>query len=107
MQAVMWFDYVCPWAYLGRDRTELMREMGVEVTVLPYELHPEIPKDGVVVRPGGRLSRVFDHIGEECHELGIPFVPPVRSRNSRLALESVEVVRTTSPDAYPALDAAL
>jgi predicted DsbA family dithiol-disulfide isomerase len=107
VQALMWFDYVCPWAYLGRDRTRLMRDLGVEVTVLPYELHPEIPKDGLPVRPGGRLSGVFDHIGAECLELGIPFVPPVRSRNSRLALEAVEVVRVRWPTSYAALDTLL
>ncbi|MBI2704601.1 MAG: DsbA family protein [Actinobacteria bacterium] len=107
MHALMWFDYVCPWAYLGRDRTQLMRDLGVDVTVLPYELHPEIPKAGIAVRPGGRLSRVFDHIGAECETLGIPFVAPARSRNSRLALEAVEVVRANWPENYLALDAAL
>jgi predicted DsbA family dithiol-disulfide isomerase len=107
VQALMWFDFVCPWAYLGRDRTRLMRDLGVEVTVLPYELHPEIPREGVPVRPGGRLERVFQHIGAECAELGIPFVPPAVSRSSRLALETVEVVRREAPDAYPALDEAL
>src|SRR4051794_1025524 len=39
MQAVMWFDYVCPWAYLGRDRTAVMRSLGVDVVVRPFELH--------------------------------------------------------------------
>src|SRR5947209_18121880 len=47
MQAVMWFDYVCPWAYLGRDRTTVMRSLGVDVVVRPFELHPEIPREGV------------------------------------------------------------
>jgi predicted DsbA family dithiol-disulfide isomerase len=107
MHAEMWFDYVCPWAYLGRDRTALMRELGVEVTVRPYELHPEIPKEGATVREGGRLARVFEHVGQECHDLGIPFTPPTRSRNSRLALEAVEVVRATWSDAHEPLDAAL
>jgi predicted DsbA family dithiol-disulfide isomerase len=104
MQAVMWFDYVCPWAYLGRDRTALMRDLGVDVTVRPFELHPEIPREGVEVRPGGRLDRVFQLIGAECAELGIPFAPPARSRNSRLALETTEVVRAGWPDSYDALD---
>jgi predicted DsbA family dithiol-disulfide isomerase len=103
----MWFDYVCPWAYLGRDRTRLMRELGVDVEVRPYELHPEIPREGVEVRPGGRLDRVFGIIGAECEALGIPFVAPVRSRSSRLALETTEVVRAGWPDAYDALDRGL
>lgn len=103
----MWFDYVCPWAYLGRDRTALMRALGVSVTVRPFELHPEIPKEGAPVRPGGRLATVLARIGAECDELGIAFRPPTVSRNSRLALEAVEVVRASWPDAYAPLDAAL
>src|SRR4051794_35519593 len=55
MEATAWSDYLCPWAYLGRDRTRLMRDLGVTVTVQAYELHPEIPAEGVAVRPGGRL----------------------------------------------------
>lgn len=107
MHAVLWSDYICPWAYLGRDRTALLRSLGVEVTVLPFELHPEIPPEGTPVRPGGRLSRVFDLIGAECEELGIPFNAPTRSPNSRFALETAEVVRLHAPDAFPTLDAAL
>jgi predicted DsbA family dithiol-disulfide isomerase len=104
MKAVMWFDYVCPWAYLGRDRTALMRSLGVEVTVRPFELHPEIPREGVEVRPGGRLDRVFQLIGDECSTVGIPFVAPTRNHNSRLALETTEVVRSRWPDSYDRLD---
>ena len=73
MRATAWSDYLCPWAYLGRDRTRLMRDLGVEITQLPYELHPEVPPEGTEIRAGGRLSRVLDVIGAECDELGIPF----------------------------------
>ena len=38
---------------------------------------------------------------------GIPFVAPTMSRNSRLALEVVEVVRSRWPAAYDDLDGAL
>ena len=107
MPALMWSDYVCPWAYLGRDRTALMRDLGVEVTVLPYELHPEIPTGGVPVRPGSRLARVFERIGAECDELGIPFTAPTRSPNTRYALETSEVVRLHHPDAFAPFDASL
>jgi predicted DsbA family dithiol-disulfide isomerase len=107
MTATAWSDYVCPWAYLGRDRTALMRDLGVEVTVLPYELHPEIPPEGVEVRPGGRLARVFATIGAECDQLGIEFTPPRRSPNTHHVLEVAEVVRVHAPEAYPAFDRSL
>jgi predicted DsbA family dithiol-disulfide isomerase len=107
MTATAWSDYVCPWAYLGRDRTALIRGLGVEVTVLPYELHPEIPAGGVAVRPGGRLDRVFATIGAECDQLGIPFQAPRRSPNTHHALEVSEVVRIHAPEVWDAFDEAL
>ena len=107
MQALVWSDYICPWAYLGRDRTALLRSLGVEVTTQPYELHPELPPEGRTARPDGRLARVYESIGEECADVGMPFRPPVLVPNSRRALETAEVVRAIAPEAFVALDAAL
>jgi predicted DsbA family dithiol-disulfide isomerase len=104
VEATAWSDYLCPWAYLGRDRTALMRSLGVEVTVQAYELHPEIPAGGVAVRPGGRLDHVFGAIGAECHELGIEFVAPRRSPNTHHVLETAEVIRLHVPEAFAAFD---
>lgn len=106
MDAIAWSDYLCPWAYLGRDRTALMRDLGVGVTVQAFELHPEIPPEGVAVRPGGRLTGVFALIGAECAELGIEFTPPARSPNTRAVLETAEVVRLHAPDSFAAFDEA-
>lgn len=102
-----WNDYVCPWAYLGRDRTALMRDLGVTVVQLPYELHPEIPAGGRAVRPGGRLDQVLTSIGAECDALGIPFRAPRRMPNTHHVLEVSEVVRLHEPAAFTAFDAAL
>lgn len=107
MEAVGWSDYICPWAYLGRDRTRLLRELGLSVTVLPFELHPEIPPAGRENRRGGRLDRVFDIVAAECAELGIPFARPARTPNSRRALETSEIVRLRRPDAFARVDEGL
>src|SRR3954447_16812739 len=68
VHVTMWSDYICPWAYLGRDRTDLLRSLGVDVTSRPYELHPELPPEGRTMRPGGRLAAVYESIGRECAE---------------------------------------
>lgn len=107
MHARWWNDYLCPWAYLGRDRAALMRDLGVELTQLPYELHPEIPPDGRAVRPGGRLAAVFTHIGNECDELGIPFRPPARIPNTHHVLQLTEIIRLHAPDSFAAVDEAI
>jgi predicted DsbA family dithiol-disulfide isomerase len=105
--ATVWSDYICPWCYLGHDRTSLMRELGVEVTSRPFELHPETPATGYRVRPGGRLSQVFDRVAAECDELGLPFRAPTVVPNSRRALATAEAVRVGWPEAFAALDQTL
>jgi predicted DsbA family dithiol-disulfide isomerase len=107
VQATNWSDYICPWAYLGRDRTALLRSLDVAVTTLPYELHPDLPPQGRRVRPGGRLGQVYDAIANECAEVGLAFRPPEHVPNSRRALETAEVVRAVEPAAFDAIDEAL
>lgn len=45
-------DVVCPWCYLGKARLEqaidmVKDDLNVKVTWRPYQLNPEIPKEGV------------------------------------------------------------
>ena len=107
IQAVVWSDYLCPWCYLGRDRTALLESLGVTVTPLPYDLHPELPPVGRRVSPTGRLAEVHARIGAECAAVGLPFNPPEHIPSTRLALSAGEVVRGRRPEAFAALDAAL
>jgi predicted DsbA family dithiol-disulfide isomerase len=106
MQAVLWRDYLCPWCYLGQDRTRVLEGLGVTVTPQAYELHPEIPVEGRAVRPSGRFASVLAHIAAECEAVGLPFRPPTRISSTRRALEVSEVVRAVAPDAFATVDAA-
>jgi predicted DsbA family dithiol-disulfide isomerase len=107
VEALLWSDYLCPWCYLGRASSDVLESLDVTITRLPFELHPDVPVQGRVVRPGGRLAAVLDHIGAECAALGMPFRPPVRIPRTRRALEAAELVRTRWPGAFVALDASL
>lgn len=110
MHALLWSDYICPWCYVAQDRTALLGALGVQVEHLPYELHPEIPREGRdlrAARPGGRSDTLYSRIEAECAEVGLPFRRPTRVPNSRLALEVAEHVRLHQPAAFDALDAAL
>lgn len=104
MRALLWRDYLCPWCYLGRDRSRLMESLGVDVVPLGYELHPEVPIDGRAIRPGGRLDQVLDHVAAECEAAGLPMRKPTRSPNTRRALEIAEILRVTSADSFAAYD---
>src|SRR5262245_46393494 len=101
MLAVLWSDYICPWCYLGQDRTALLRSLGVTVTSRPFELHPEIPVGGMP------LNRRYSRIAAACAEADMPFNPPAFVPNSRRALMTAECVRLNAPDAFDALDRAL
>jgi predicted DsbA family dithiol-disulfide isomerase len=107
VRAIVWSDYCCPWCYLALDREALLEDLGVEVMVLPYELHPETPSEGVAIRPNGRRAEVFERVGAECEAVGLPFRLPARSPNTRAVLEVAEVVRRTEPAAFPALHRSL
>jgi predicted DsbA family dithiol-disulfide isomerase len=107
VRVTVWSDYVCPWCYLALDREALLEDMGLEVVVLPFELHPEIPPGGAALRPGGRTAAVFDRVGAECESAGLPFRRPDRTPNSRDVLAAAEHVRRTAPKAFPALHRSL
>lgn len=106
MQAILWRDYLCPWCYLGRDRTALLESLGVTVDARSYELHPEIPAEGRAVRRDGRFAAVLARIGAEADEVGLPLRVPTRLANTRMALETAELVRTGWPEAFAAVDTA-
>lgn len=89
MDAICWSDYLCPWCYVGTDRSALLRSMGVRVTTLPFELHPTIPVGGAVLpRPPRWVA-----IAAEAEDVGLPFDPPDRLPNTRRLLEISEWVR--------------
>ncbi|HEX6211697.1 MAG TPA: DsbA family protein [Methylomirabilota bacterium] len=102
MDAVVWSDYICPWCYVGLDRTALLERRGVRVRPQPFELHPELPPEGVSlasIRPGGRTAALYERIEAECEELGLAFRRPLRIPRSRQALETAVVVEQQSPAA--------
>ena len=105
MEAIVWSDYVCPWAYLRQDRTAILLGLGVAVTQLPYELHPETPLRGMAMSE--RAQTRFTQIYAAMDEAAMPFVAPARTPNSRLALEVSEVVRLRAPGTFRPLSASL
>jgi predicted DsbA family dithiol-disulfide isomerase len=101
MRAQLWSDYICPWCYLGQDRTALLRSLGITVVARPYELHPRIPAEGIP------SERRYSRIAAACEEVGLPFNPPKVVPNSRRALVAAEAVRVNAPASFDDLDRAL
>ena len=79
-------DVVCPWCYLGKARLEqaidmVKDELNVHVTWRPYQLNPDIPKEGVdhhaylAAKLGGaeRVKKAHEMLTGLGHEAGINY----------------------------------
>jgi predicted DsbA family dithiol-disulfide isomerase len=106
VDAVVWSDYLCPWCYVGLDRTRQLEDLGVRVTTMPYELHPDVPPEGWTSKEG-RGRRLYERIAAECEEAGLPFARPARIPNTRRALATSEWVRVNAPHAHKTLHRSL
>ncbi|MBV9411624.1 MAG: DsbA family protein [Acidimicrobiia bacterium] len=90
----------------------MLRSLGVTVTSLPYELHPEIPVGGISLKERwgaryGEASAMYARIEKECEQAGLPFRRPARVPNTRRALETAEWVRRNQPTSFDSLERAL
>jgi predicted DsbA family dithiol-disulfide isomerase len=89
----VFFDYVCPWCYLGTARTErLQREFGVELRWTVFPLHPETPEAGLDLAElfAGREAEIATmqaRLAELASAEGLPLVGRSRTYNSRHAQE--------------------
>jgi predicted DsbA family dithiol-disulfide isomerase len=66
---------------------------------LPFELHPEVPPEGAD-KPfsDDEWPMVRARLIGLAERVGLPIVPPRRNSNSRLALETMELVRSRAGD---------
>ena len=66
---------------------------------MPFELHPEVPPEGAD-KPfsDAEWPLVRARLIGLAERVGLPIVPPRRNSNSRLALETMELVRGRAGD---------
>ncbi len=85
MQIDVISDTVCPWCFIGKRRLDaavaLRPELGVEIHWRPYQLDPNVPKEGVERRAyfrakfgdGERVKGMSETLTAYGAELGIAF----------------------------------
>lgn len=79
-------DVVCPWCFIGKRRIEkamrsLKEDFNFEITFLPFELNPNIPKEGLnqkdylVKKFGGeeKYNQITAHVSKIAFEEGLQF----------------------------------
>ncbi len=98
LKIIVYSDYICPFCYIGFHRIEKLKEQfDLDVEWRPFELHPEIPKEGVLKDklpfPKEYLEMVMNNVKQLADEAGITFKFSGKLPNSRLALYISEFVR--------------
>jgi predicted DsbA family dithiol-disulfide isomerase len=106
MEVAVWSDVVCPFCNVARERAQWLRERGMTVVFLPYDLHPEYPDEGI---PRDELMRRYpaqmhDAVKRLNEEAGLSYNPnPERVPRTRRALELIEWARSHGLDKHEEL----
>jgi hypothetical protein len=100
-----WYDFLCPFCYVGQQRNRIFESHGFEVVAIPFEAHPDIPIGGRAI--GKRNGPMYAHIETEARAAGLPLFWPDRLPNTRSALAAAEWTRRHAPQSFPVLEKAL
>jgi len=80
-----WFDFICPFCYLGQQRNQILSRHGLEIVHLPFQIHPDIPPEGVEAGP--RDGPMYQALEREAAQTGLSLNWPPRLPGTRTALE--------------------
>jgi predicted DsbA family dithiol-disulfide isomerase len=94
-----WYDFLCPFCYVGQHRTAILVRHGLHVVELPFQAHPDIPPGGIPAGP--RNGPMYAMLEREAKAVGLPLHWPARLPNTRRALAAAEWARRHQPRAFP------
>jgi predicted DsbA family dithiol-disulfide isomerase len=97
--ALNWYDFLCPFCYVGQSRTAILVRHGLHVIDLPFQAHPDIPPGGITAGP--RNGPIYAMLDREAKEAGLPLNWPARLPDTRRALAAAEWARRRQPRAFP------
>jgi len=108
-RVMVFFDYACQFCYLDWPRFKRLRsEHDVDLFLMPYELRPQMPAEGVPIEQIGRHSeRVEEHMVRMAREADIGFMFPAFVPKTHLALALGEYARDEGPEAHEVLHEAI
>lgn len=96
-----WYDFLCPFCYVGQARTEILVRHGLDVVELPFQAHPDIPPSGLPIGP--RSGPTYTNLEREAKEAGLSVRWPPRLPDTRRALAVAEWVRRHQPETFARL----
>lgn len=90
-------DYAWPFCYVGKGIVdELKKEFEIEDEWIPFELHPEVPKEGKKVSeffPGMSVEGMFANLNNMSNMYGIKFSGADLISNTHIALLASEYAK--------------
>jgi predicted DsbA family dithiol-disulfide isomerase len=96
---IHWYDFLCPFCYVGQNRTAVLAQHGLDVIELPFQAHPDIPAAGIPAGP--RNGLMYMHLEWEAKEAGLSLNWPPHLPNTRRALAAADWVRRHQPESFP------
>ena len=95
MKVTAFYDYNCPYCYLGSmSLYELSSEFEMEIEWKGFEIHPEFPPEGKKRTKSLKSLRVGSRVLEMARQDGFQIKLPGFAANSRLSLEGGEFAKT-------------
>lgn len=96
--ALHWYDFLCPFCYIGLQRNVILVRHGLHVVELPFQAHPDIPLGGISAGP--RHGPMYAMLEREAREAGLPLHWPRHLPNTRQALAAAEWARRNQPSTF-------
>lgn len=98
MRIPFYFDYACPWAFLGSTRVEAyVKDLGAEVDFRPVDLAALKEPAGPAAELGPRKQRNYaNDLRHWCELVGVELHPDARKlvgRSTQLALKAAMVAK--------------
>ena len=102
-------DYTCPWCYVGWARLEkaldrLPPELEVDVTWRPFEIHPEVPTEGMPVEelayPPDVWARMQESLRAHAEAEGLEVGARPKVSNTHRALAAGAYAQEEEPDRF-------
>jgi predicted DsbA family dithiol-disulfide isomerase len=108
-RVLVFFDYACQFCYLDWPRLKRLRaDHSVELFLVPFELRPDLPPEGLPVAEADKHSeRVREHMDRMAAEYGVPLVHARHIPNTHLALALGEFARDRGPVVHEAVHSAI
>ena len=116
VQLDVFSDYTCPWCYVGWARLEsalrrVPEDVHVEVRWRPYEIHAEVPPEGMPVEDlpysPAQWAQMQEALRRSAAEEGLEVGRRPKVSNTHRALMAGEYARVEEPERFPEFHEAL